>query len=391
MAGAAADQPLQFLQQRVTVDAVDFLAWNKLAELHLKRFRDRGDLEDLSAAASAAEQSLKAIPAADNPGALAARARAELAGHRFAEARATAEQLRKLEPAKPLPLLLLTDALLELGEYSRAAETIAELVEVHGDSVDARAREAQLALIQGRNEEAQEHLPEALEQAKQLGVPSPETVAWCHVRLGELLFRRGDWASADQHYASALLVFPGYWAAEDHRAELLGAQGRIDEAVAIYEKLIARTPRPELQQALGDLLQFSGQAERARLWHERALSGYLASVEKGHVLYYHHLSSFFADSVSDPQKALTWARKDLELRQSIAAHDALAWALYQSGQIAAAAEAAERALATSPKDPHLLYHTGMIRMSAGDLTGGRAALQKALQLNPRYHSFHVHR
>jgi len=86
-----------------------------------------------------------------------------------------------------------------------------------------------------------------------------------------------------------------------------------------------------------------------------------------------------------------WARKDLELRQSIQAYDALAWALYKDGQIAAAAEANRKALATGAKDAHLLYHAGMIRMSMGDFAGGRTALQEAVAINPRYNTFHVHR
>ncbi len=33
----------------------------------------------------------------------------------------------------------------------------------------------------------------------------------------------------------------------------------------------------------------------------------------------------------------------------------------------------------------------MIRMGAGDITGGGALLQQALAANPRYNTFHVHR
>ena len=384
-------EPLKFLENRVAKDPEDFIAWNQIAARRLQLFREKGNLADLSAASHATVQSLKAVPASENPGGLTAQVRVDLAGHRFGAAWVKAEQLRQLQPAKQLPLLLLSDALLELGEYDSAAKLIFELVAEHGDGVDSESRKARLALVRGENDPAMEHLTAALEYAKALGIPSPETVAWCHVQIGELRFRHGEWDAAAEHYDAALGALPGYWAAQDHVAELRGAQGRIDEAVALYEQILAQTPRPELQQALGDLYLFARREAEARVWHERALAGYMASIEQGHVLYYHHLSGFFTDSQSDPKQAIAWARKDLELRKGIAAHDALAWALYQDGQISQAAEAIERALATGAKDPHVLYHAGMIRMSAGDLKGGKAALQQALQINPRTHTFHVHR
>lgn len=390
-AETSAATALHFLEQKVAGDPVDFVAWNQLGTRHLQLLRESGELAHLAKAAKAAEQSLLAVPAADNPGGLALLTRVQLASHRFGDARKSAEQLRALTPGKPLPLLLLADACLELGDYATAAKLVDELTGTDGDSVDTEARRSRLAWICGDRAAAQQHLASALEFAQALGSRSGENVAWCHVQLGELHFRQGDWPAAERHYGAALAARPGYWAAEEHVAELRGAQGQTPEAIALYEQILARTPRPELQQALGDLYQFSGNAADAAVWHERALASYMASVKAGDVHYLHHLSGFFAESQSKPAEALQWAKKDLALRQSISAYDALAWALYLDGQIPAAVEAVDRALATGTKDSHLLYHAGMIRMSAGDLSGGKAALQEALQVNPRYHTFHVHR
>jgi tetratricopeptide (TPR) repeat protein len=114
-------------------------------------------------------------------------------------------------------------------------------------------------------------------------------------------------------------------------------------------------------------------------------------VKAGHVLYFHHLAGFYADSQPDPVQALAWARRDLELRHSLEAWDALAWALYQNNQFPAAVEAIAKALASGTADAHILYHAGLIRMSAGDLTGGKAALRQAVAANPHHAAFHVHR
>ena len=93
----------------------------------------------------------------------------------------------------------------------------------------------------------------------------------------------------------------------------------------------------------------------------------------------------------DPAEAVKWARRDLELRHSAAAHDALAWALFRAGEFAPAAEAARAALASGTKDPQILFHAGMIFLAAGETAAGRELLAEAARINPRHSSFHVHR
>ena len=78
-------------------------------------------------------------------------------------------------------------------------------------------------------------------------------------------------------------------------AELRAAQGRIDEAIALYEDVAARAARPELAQAAGDLHRRAGDPDAARAWHERALAGYLESAGRGEVQYHHHLAEYYAD------------------------------------------------------------------------------------------------
>ena len=88
---------------------------------------------------------------------------------------------------------------------------------------------------------------------------------------------------------------------------------------------------------------------------------------------------------------MEWARKALEGRLSIFAHDALAWALYGSRQLTEAADATTKGLATGVRGAHLLYHAAMIRLSLGDLPNVHAALQQTVAINPRHNPFHAHR
>jgi tetratricopeptide (TPR) repeat protein len=123
--------------------------------------------------------------------------------------------------------------------------------------------------------------------------------AWVELQRGVLNLKSRVYEKARAHYQVADLAYSGYWLADEHIAELLGAQGKFDEAVAAYEKVIARVPRPEFQQALGELYLSMGQPGPAELWNQKALTAYLESAQSGGVHYYHHLTDFYADVRED--------------------------------------------------------------------------------------------
>ena len=85
--------------------------------------------------------------------------------------------------------------------------------------------------------------------------------AWVELQRGLLALGRGRTGDAGAHYERANRAYSGYWLVNEYNAELLGASGRFDEAVALYEKVLARAPRPEIQQALGDLYVFMGKPD----------------------------------------------------------------------------------------------------------------------------------
>ena len=382
---------LESLEQSAAAHPEDFGTWNKIADARLRLLASSGDLANLARAAVAIERSLKIATPEFNRAGLALRTRVELASHRFKEAQQSAQQLRTIMPDSSYPLGLLGDAYLNLGNYEACERVWNEMLGKEKNVLATEPRFAQLDLVHGRIEKAGERYEKVLEAARKLEHDAPEVPAWAHVQLGELAFRSGDWEKAEQQYNAALAALPDYYSALEHLAELRGAQGKLDEAVALYQRVIDRTSRPEIIQALGDLYLFVGKPAEAKPWHARALEAYLASVERGEVLYFHHLAGLYADGLNEPERAVYWARRDVALRQSIQSYDTLAWALYRAGSMAEAEEALTRALASGTKDPHILYHAGTILMRAGNIASGTARLQEALAVNPRYNSFHVHR
>ena len=265
-----ADPAISFLENRVKNDSDDFVAQNQLASRYLDLLRVTGDDQYRAKARRAAEASVAVGLSELNNGGIAALARVQLASHQFAAARDNAKKLRMLAPGKSYSFGILGDALLELGDYDEAAAAFGELTKAESGGLNSETRLAQLALVRGELKAARDHFTTALEAAKNLTPPAPALVAWCGVQLGQLSFNRGDWEKAEKQYQAALEALPDYWAALEHVAELRGAQQKYPEAIALYQKVIERVPRPELAQALGDLYAFMGKTAEAKPWHERA-------------------------------------------------------------------------------------------------------------------------
>ncbi len=226
---------------------------------------------------------------------------------------------------------------------------------------------------------------------EEISAKEMRSYAWVELERGLLEFNRGRYEKAMAHYRQADKAYSGYWLVEEHIAELLAAQRKFDEAAALYKKVVARAPRPEFQQALGDLFLFMGKEDLAKPWHEQALAAYLESAGRGEVQYYHHLAGFYADVRQDGAEAVKWARKDAELRPNFITQDGLAWALYRNGQFPAALDAMEKTLSSGVKDSHLFFHAAMIHLAAGRTGEGKRLLKTVAEINPGYENFHVHR
>jgi tetratricopeptide (TPR) repeat protein len=382
---------IRFLEDRVHRDPDDVTALNRLSGEYLRRVRRSGDDRDLTRAADTAAQSLRGVPAEQNAAALAARARAVFALHGFDTARDMALQLVELEPAKRYPLEILGDALLELGDYDQAAAAYKKMEGFGDPDVNTMTRLARLDLIKGDTAAARTKLDSASEMARAMGPNATDVLAWCLVQAGQLAFGTGDWEAAEKNYQAALAARPNDWSALDHLAELRAAQKRCDDAIALYTALVARVPRPELFQALGDVYAIMNKPDDAKRWRARALEQYLAVAATGATYYDHHIAGFYSDSQPNPIEAVRWAKKDLAARHSIYAHDAMAWALYQAGQSKPAAEEADKALALGTRDSHLLYHASLIYYRAGGTAKAKDALRRAAEANPKFTEFHVHR
>ena len=343
---------IRSLEEKVKQNPDDFIAYTKLAGYYLQRQREIGSNEYLTLAGRAAHASLTILPAEQNYSGLAMLAQTEQALHNFAAARDYAVQLTRLGPDKNIGFEILTDALLELGEYDGARRALDRLRSSTDKTVGIQIRLGKYALLYGRTTEAVRYLSEALVLALKQSPPSSETVAWCRWQLGEIAFTSGDYATAEQHYRDALTTFPNFFRALASFARVRAARGDHAGAIAQYEQVIRIFPDLPFVAALGDLYQLTGRKKEAVAQY--ALVEQIARLNAVNgTLYNRQLSLFYADHDRNPEDAYANAVKEYAVRRDIYGADTVTWTALKAGHVVEAQRAITEALRFGTRDARL--------------------------------------
>lgn len=381
-AADASESAIRFLEARVKNDPDDFIAHNKLTGYYLLRLRETGNLQWLALSTRAAQASLQAIPAAQNPGGLAGLIQAEFAAHDFVAARDHARELTQIETRQGYPYQLLADALLELGDYDDAEKALREL-QRRDDGVTSLTRQARWFALHGEHQRAQGLYAQALAAATKSVPPARETIAWCQWQLGEQAFNVGDYASAEQQYRDALVTFPDYYRALAGLGKTLAARGDLSGGIAQYERVVKMIPEPSFVAALGDLYQLTGKEKEAQAQYALVKQADKLSQLSG-ALYNRQMALFYADHDWQLAEAYALAKKEYEVRRDVYGADALAWTALKAGQLEEAQAAIKEALRLNTKDARILYHAAMIARAAGAHATAMEYLKEALRINPQF-------
>jgi tetratricopeptide (TPR) repeat protein len=377
------DRDIRELEEIARVTAFDSQQATKYAYRLYQRASLTGNLKELAAAEGAINSAIRQVTSAADLYFLKASLAFKL--HRIADARRDLSMVEGLQDSLQ-GRALAADLDFQEGRYEEARKEY-EAVIRDERTWDNLARLAHLEAKLGEAERADELYVEAEDEitAKEM-----RAYAWVELQRGLLDLTHGCDEEALVHYRRAERAYSGYWLVDEHMAELLGAQGKYDEAVALYQKVVARVPKPELQQALGELSALMGKSDQAEAWFERALAAYLESAAHNEVHYYHHLADFYADVREDGREAVKWARMDAELRDNFSTQAALGWALYRNGQFDDALAMLNQALASGVRDAQIFFHAAEIHRSLGASGESERYLQMAAEVNPYYRNFHVH-
>jgi tetratricopeptide (TPR) repeat protein len=347
-----------------------------LAAGYMQKLRETGDGGYLDRAAKI----LDAVLANDgrNYEALRLRNAIALQLHEFPRVVEESRKLAASQPQDPRNFGTLGDALMEMGEYDKAADAYQKMVDLR-PGLSSLNRVAFYRFVTGDAEGAIAVMNDAIAA----GSDVPENLAWCLVDLGWMYFKIGKVDDAAAAFANALRVFPGYHRAHAGLGQTLAAQGRVAAAIEQYRAAQAVVPMPDYAAALAELYGIERMdGEKIK---QQALLDLLDQLgrAKGEITN-RNLAVVYADQDRKLDRALQLAQAELNSRKDVYTYDALAWALYKNGKPAEAADASARALAMKTAEPVFYFHAGMIAAAAGKAAEARAFLERALELNPKF-------
>jgi tetratricopeptide (TPR) repeat protein len=347
-----------------------------VAVSYLQKLRETGDGSYLERAG----QVLDAVLQRDgkNYEALRLRNEIQLNLHQFAAVAEDSRTLAKIAPGDPRNWGTLGDALMEMGEYDRAADAYQQMVNLR-PGLASYNRVAFYRFVTGNAEGAIQAMQNAIGASSRV----PENLAWCLVDLGWMYFKTGKIDEAAAAFGNALGVFPGYHRAWAGMGQVLSAQGSVVDAIKSYRKAEDVVPLPEYAAALAELYAAAGNETEAR--KQEALIDFIdqmgqAKGEKTN----RNLALVYADQGRKLERALALARAELDSRRDVYSYDALAWALFKNGKYAEAEEAAARALRLNTAEPAFYYHAGRIAAALGKGCEAKKYEERMLSLNPKF-------
>jgi tetratricopeptide (TPR) repeat protein len=380
---STADNHIAYYQSIVQRNPRDAGALHRLGDAYVRKARESGDVAYFARAERVLRRSLELVP--DSAGAWRHLAYVRYSLHDFEDAAGLARRAIGLDEADSHAHGVLGDALLEVGRYDEAAAAYRRMME-SGADLYGYARVAGLKSLRGDPEGAVADLERAVADGRAAGAPS-ESVAWALWQLGTEHAGVGRIDRAETAFTEALRTHPGYHRALAGLAHVRAVERRYDDAVAFYTRAIAVVPLPEYAAALGDVHAKAGRPADARRQYDLVeYIGRLGALNQ--VLYNRELAYFYADHDVKLDQALDLARRELDVRQDVYAHDLLAWALFKNHRHAEAQDAIGRALRLGTRDAKLHFHAGMIAHALGDRAGAREHLRRALVINPHFHLVH---
>ncbi len=375
---------VEFLTMRVKRDPGSALDWNSLSSAYLQRARETGDLADAIRAEQAARKSI-ALRTSRNSAGYNVLARSLLTQHRFNDALTAAREADRLDPGSQSLGYLPAEVMIEIGDYDAARKVLAKAFETTKNA-QGLALWARLDELCGEPTKALAMLGKATAMVDTDVDALPQTVAWFHMRQGNLLAESGQADDALAQYRLAVNIYPTDYRSMTCMARLCAGSDLWTDALAWAKRSADVVPTPETLGLERDALHALGREQEAR--NIDAMIDAVGRLEASQGTAYDRLRAIFeADHLRNTADAVKLAEGELRQRHDVYAYDTLAWCQYQNGQKAAAASTIKKALSAGTKDSAIYYHAGMIALGNGDKAAAKALLTQALENNPYFLPF----
>ncbi|MGA7202670.1 MAG: tetratricopeptide repeat protein [Candidatus Cybelea sp.] len=376
------DRFIAFDEAQVRRDPSDQITRRMLGSEYLQRFRETGDLNDVTRAHAMAARSLSLQPQG-NAQALGVIASSDIVFHHFPAALAVERSSLEGDPSNDDARAQSASILMELGRYEEAEHILNRPSDPEVDQTWMSIR-ARYDEVTGNLAGARVVMAEATQQVDRMISISAYTRSWYHLRDAQLAFEAGDAQTAASEYDESLRIYPDNAMALLYQAKLYRAHHDWQRALAAATRSAELYPLPQAlgyeadaQRALGDGDGASRTdaliAAEQRLFNVQGINDRL-------------LAMYYAEHREHLNDALAAARSDIGKRgDEIYADDTMAWVLATMGRWKEARVYAVRAARYDTADPELQYHCGVIAWHTGRFGEARRRLSGALAVDPQFH------
>ncbi|MCA9661663.1 MAG: hypothetical protein KC486_25215 [Myxococcales bacterium] len=378
---ANVDARIAAIRHRAQALTPSWVTLETLTGALLERAQLTGDYDDYAAAEEALEEAFAL--AGEGTGPWMTRARLHFTLHRLDAADADLDRLSErllLDDRQQAAIDgLRADIAFQRGGYGAALEDFLRIAEAK-PGVTSLARLATYRWKTGDFDGADALYKRALEEYDgQIAQPR----AWLRLMRGLLDLDRGRYHEAYAHYRNAEAELSGFWLIEEHIAEIRARLGEPAAAMDLYEDLIVRTRNPEFMDALADLKEEAGDAERAAALRKEAREAYEALLDRYPEAAAGHALGHYLGRGDAPARALELAEANHTLRPNGEAKILFAEALLAAGQAAQAQQVIEDALASPWRSAQLHLVASEIFAARGDAERAASELAEAERINPR--------
>lgn len=360
-------------EERVRTDGEEWLVQEKLAHDLIERARLTGSFDDYAGARAALAHGFSTVPKGSGPH--FTQAALDFGMHRLAAAETMLAAIDRYAVA-PEPEV-----------RTEMAAMRADIAFYRGDLGAARRAYAatrepfRMAVLLSRTGKPDEAFAEIDRMERGLTFPTAHQLANLALMRGGIELRRGSWDKASAHFARADAIFPGFWLAQAHVAQMRALSGDRAGAARNLIAIARRSNSPEVMDLLASVLRAEGDYPGSRTWAARAGALWQARLSLfpeaawGHAVE-HELA------YGDPARALTMARSDWVARPHGATGVALGWAMLATNDPAGALRMARTVDARGwvSAEQHLLAAQALARLGQGD--AARTEEQKALAIDP---------
>lgn len=379
---------IAFYEAQARMDPDDQVTRRMLGAEYLQRFRENGDLNDVSRALAVASQSLHLQPNG-NVAALGVMASADLALHRFTGALRAERGAIEAAPFDVDARAQTASILMEMGRYEQARRMLASAMQQDRDPnptwMSIRARYDELT---GDLTGARVQMAQATAQIDRMITIPAYTRSWYHTREAQLAFEAGDGPTAEREFGEALRVFPDNATALLFAAKLYRAHRDWPRALAASRRSAELYPLPQALGYEADAQHALGDDDGAR--ETDALIRAEQKLFNSQGINDRLLAMYYAEHREHLGEALKAARSDLAKRgDEIYADDTVAWVLAAMERWPAARVYAVRAMRYGTQDPELQYHAGVIAWHTGHVGEARQRLRETLAADPSFHPLYA--